>query len=417
MNDIWSTLVFLLVALLFIAAALAFILPPLLRRTQRSDATERDALNIAVYRDQLRELEGDLENGLIEPSQYEPARLEIEKRLAEDLPADAVRPAPARGGRWAAYATAATLPVAAIILYAVLGAPVALMPGSATQSGTDQAMTEHDMSAALAALEQRMQQTPDDVNGWLLLARSYSSVDRHADASKAYAKAAELMPEAAYIWSNWAEAMALSRGGELMGEPMQMVEKAIALDPNDIKGLELAGIAAYDQQQFALAVELWGRLLTQVPADSEYAQAMTEALNDARQLAAAHAGGETATLPVPTASSGARVSGMVTVSAELADRVAAEDVVYVFARAVEGPAMPVAIRKVRGADLPYRFVLDDSTALMGGTSLSNFDQVIVGARVSKTGDAMPRSGDLEGMSAAVKVGSEDIEITIDRLRP
>jgi cytochrome c-type biogenesis protein CcmH len=418
-NEFWSISLFWILVVVGVAVAMVFVLPVLFRRPGEAAAVDRQSMNIAIARDQLNELEADFKNGLLEAEHYESARLEIEKRLSQDLSGEAA--APAKSGRKAGYAVAATIPVAAIALYAMLGNPQALLaPRSSPmqqQADHGQQGGEHDLAQMMASLEARLKENPDDAQGWIMLGRTYTFFQRFQDAATAFDRATKLMPNEASAWSGLAEAVAITQGRSLRGRPEELLKKALALNPADGKALELAGFAAFEQNKYGEAASFWKELLKQLPPDSNYAHDIANAVREADRLAAS--GGKALDnlrdfdQGKEAATGLASVSGTVTLSTALAGKASPTDIVFVFARAAQGPKMPLAIQKVQVKDLPFSFKLDDSQAMAPTMKLSNFDQVVVGARVSKSGTAMPQAGDMEGLSQPVKVGSAKLKVVID----
>jgi cytochrome c-type biogenesis protein CcmH len=287
MSSFWTASLFWAFVLVSVGVALGAVLPPLLRREADAGTVHRRAANIAIYRDQLAELKADLERGEIGVQQYEDARLEIEKRLSEDVPAaqpatDAVPPG--RAGRWAGFTLAGVIPVAAIGLYVGLGNPDALSPQHAEVAAVPGG--QHDAAPMLASLEAKLKRNPDNAAGWIMLGRSYETLDRPADAARAFAKAVELLPGEGDVLADYAEALALAQGKVLAGKPLEYVNKALQLSPTSQKALELAAIAAEQTRNFAQAASYWRKLLKVIPPDSDYAQEITAAAEQAERAAA-----------------------------------------------------------------------------------------------------------------------------------
>ena len=280
----------------FILFALAFILPPILQRSEESDREsddERRKANIAVYRDQLSELEADLQNGIIGQEQYAQDREEIERRLLDDTSPSKPKPkAVAASARSTAYAIALGLPIVAVVFYLNVGNPKAITneaaptqtPGAMSQAPVER--TQEQIEANVAALAKRLQENPSDVQGWTMLARSYNSMERFAEAAGAYAKATELSPKDADLWAEYAFVSAMASGRSLEGRPRELIEKALQVDPENAKALQLAGSAAYQAKEYKKAVTYWERVLKQVPPNSEVAEQITARINEAKALAA-----------------------------------------------------------------------------------------------------------------------------------
>jgi cytochrome c-type biogenesis protein CcmH len=416
-----------------IALALAFVLPTLLRaRTAAGKAARRD-VNIAVYRDQMTEIEADLVNGLTSEAQFQTARLELEARLADDALALGDTPEPGRvGSRKLGYTLGAVLPAAAFGLYFWLGSPLSLIAIADTQSGPahaamaaapDATPGEHDFVELIRKVEEKAQASPDDGGAWAMLARTYAAMERWPEALQAYEKVIRLLPQDAAVLSGYAEALAIANNRVLAGRPMALVRKALEIDPADMKGLELAGVHAYQTQNFAKASNYFKHLHQLLPPESPYALEILAAQKETERLAqAGMVGLDNRASPQPadgkTASiaAGAAIKGSIDVAPALKSRLAATDVLFLFARPGQsGP--PVAAMRASASQLPLEFELDDSMAMTPGNSLAQHSQVMLVARVSRSGNPMAQPGDLEGTVANVKVGANGVNIMIDRTRP
>jgi cytochrome c-type biogenesis protein CcmH len=397
---------FFLVAAGLVAAALAFVLRPLLGRANKKKISRTEA-NVAIYRDELRELDADLAAGTLARADYERARVELEARLLEDVSAaDASSAAPAR--RTGAWAVGIAVPLMAAAVYLLTGDPGAML---ATRRVPDAAQVE----AMVARLAAKMREHPEDAEGWKLLGRSYTVMGRFPEAVDAYAKAAERSPRDAQLLADFADVLAMAHGQTLQGEPEKLVQRALEIDPKNLKALALLGTAAYERKDYASAAQIWSRMLPLVPPGSEDAQAITQNVEEARKLAGIGEPQGPGGKKQPVAASGVR--GVVQLAAQLAGQAKPEDTVYVFARAAEGPPMPLAVMRGRVADLPLRFTLDDSMAMAPNFALSNFPSVVVGARISKSGNATPQSGDLAADERLVDVGDAGVALTIDKQIP
>jgi cytochrome c-type biogenesis protein CcmH len=382
--------------------------------------------NLAVLRAQLSQLDQDLAAGALDPAQHAQARAEIERRVLEE---EVVTAAPVGGGspRAARYWLLLAVPLLAVALYAVLGTPQALSPSAAMQAGHGEP-NQGDMDALVAKLAERMEKQPpgqvSDVEGWVMLGRSYAAMQRFPEAQRAFARALQLAPNDAQLLADQADVMAMLQGRNLEGEPLRLVQQALRADPSNLKALALAGTAAFERKDYVAAIDYWGKARAVAPPDSEFAQGLERGVAEAR-AAAGTAAGPVAAAPAPNstpasaepAQGAASISGRVSLSPTLAARVAPGDTVFVYARAAEGPRMPLAILRRNAGDLPMSFTLDDSMAMAPQFKLSKFANVVVGARLSKSGNATPNSGDLEGQSAPLNGRSNGIEIVIDSVRP
>ena len=397
---------FVVLGVLLVAGALLFVLPPLVRRAAQP-GTSRDAVNAAVYRDQLRELEADLRSGTLAPDQHDKARGEIEARLIADLGTSEAQAKSSVGARGAALALGLAVPICALAVYLTVGNPRALAPQPEEGVGPH-GVSAQQFEVMVGRLAARLKDNPEDAEGWMMLGRSYAVLGHFAESSEAYAKAVARVPDDAQLLADYADSLAMAQGRTLQGEPEKLIKRALAADPNNVKALVLAGTAAFDRNDRAGAIRYWQRALAVLPAESDMAQRVRESIAEAGGSA-----GKTQVAKPALPQTNARISGVVRLDPKLAGKVSPDDTVFIFARAAEGPRMPLAILRRQGRDLPVRFTLDDSMAMAPQMKLSAFPRVVVGARVSKTANANANPGDLQGLSPAVQVGSTDVAVTID----
>jgi len=362
------------------AIAVALVMRPLLGRRGRQGVS-RDRVNLAIYRDQLRELDADLAAGTLAQADYERSRRELEARLLDDVSTEEQHER--RGGRAAAVVAGLAIPACALALYLLVG-----NPGAFTGDQHVEKMVER-----LAA---HLRENPDDGNGWKLLGRSYATLGRFAEAADAYARAAMRSPRDAQLLADFADALGMARGQSLQGEPEKLVLRALELDPANLKALALAGTAAFERREFGAAAGYWQRMLPLVDAGSEDARTIRENVAEAQRLAAS---------PV--------LRGKVVVSTKLRDKVRPDDTVFILARAEKGPPVPLAVMKVRARELPLSFSLDDSMAMAPGMTLSAFPRVVITARVSRSGQAAAQPGDLQGASKPVANDASGVSVLID----
>lgn len=389
---------------------LALLCWPLLRR-RSGDGASRRAINTAIYRDQLADLERDLASGTLSQAEYAGAREEIERRVLEDVAADTAPTdtAPRRLPR-TALALAVTLPLAAALLYVVLGTPAALDP-AARQGPQASAAEIEKMVATLAA---KLEKDPGNLEGWAMLGRSYLVTGRLAEAAKAFDKAGPAMEASTELMLQVAELSAELNEGRIEGRGRELLQRVLKAEPQNPQALVLAGTDAFFRQQYADAVRHWEAVLAQLPPGSPDAQNLTAGIEKARSLQGeAPAGARARAEAKPPAAAGKTVSGRVTLAPALAGKASPDDVVFIFARAAEGPRMPLAVVRTRVADLPQDFTLDDSMALSPEFKLSSAGTLRIEARVSKSGDATARPGDLRGESGPVQPGASKLGIVID----
>jgi len=409
---------FFTVAALLVLVALAWVLVPLMR-VRATSGIERDASNVEILRDQLGELDRDLAAGTLSKAQYGQAREEIERRVLEDTaPSDATVASAGRDGRWTAVLLAIAIPIAAGLLYLQLGNLGAFSPQASEAQGPQHAMTQDEIEGLVAKLEARLRERPDP-EGYVILARSYMVMQRFPQAVAAYERAGDVMLQNPDLLADYADASAAAAGGDLSGKPLELVKRALALDPNHVKSLALAGTEAFNRKDYKTAVDYWERMRSLVPTDSQFGQTVVASIAEARQLGGLDGAPAPAAPPASpvAAAGGGHVTGVVTLDPAIAGKADPNDTVFIFARAANGPRMPLAILKRQVKDLPVQFKLDDSMAMTPAMKLSSFPEVVVGARVSKTAQAAPQSGDLEGLSGTIKVGATDVAIVIDKILP
>lgn len=396
---------FLLLAAGMTLVAILFVAIPLLRRRASTAVVAHDSANVSIYQDQLTELNADLANGTLSQEQFEHARDELERRLLQDVQG-ATPAAPTHIARWPGIAVALAVPLTAFALYWQLGSPAALdIPSDPAQAQM------HQVESLLPKLEKHLIDAPQDAKGWHMLGKTYMVLERYPDAVRAFDKLAMLAPDDAQVLADYADALAMAQGQTLEGKPTQLLAAALKADPNNAKALYLSGFAALAANQPKQAAKHWNALLAQLPPESEDAIAVRQRLAEIGQQANA------APKAAAAASVSGSVSGSVKLSAELKSKVQPGDTLFVFARAAQGPRIPLAILKLQAKDLPVNFTLDDSMAMSPQMKLSSVSEIVVGARISRGGDAVPRAGDLEGASQAVKVGTKGVTVTIDQVIP
>jgi cytochrome c-type biogenesis protein CcmH len=419
-------LIFWSIAALLVAVTLAVLLLPLFSARRKTSAPDANAAALAVYRDQKRALDAELADGVISAEEHEAAVAELSRRLGEDVDAPGEHAAPAAPPKrtWVfAVALLVLIPSAAFILYALLGKPEAITSSAGERDAHD--VSDQQILAMVDSLAQRLKTRPDDADGWVLLARSYQALGRYADAAGAYGHAETLVPDNPGLLADYADALAMAQGRKLSGKPAELAARALAIDPNHRKALALAGTAALEGRDLDGALGYWRRLLAQLPAGSEDARQITAIIAEIESTKSGTKGSQPSAAAreraPPSAAaapaSNAAITGRVEISAALAPKVALTDTVFIFARAVEGSRMPLAILRIPAKELPKDFRLDDSMGMASGAKLSATPTVIVEARISKSGNAMPQAGDLSGRSGPVKAGASGVKVTIDQVVP
>ena len=412
---------------------LGLLLWPLVKRTTKAAAGEQEK-TLSIFRQQFAELEQDRTNGVLTDELYQQARRELERRLLEETGGTETTPSRAQrqvSSRPVAFALAVIVPTFSGLLYWQLGNPLAMTQPPAgslsAQGGADDARpSAESLEALIEQLKQKMEQNPSDGMGWVLLARSYVGMGRNAEAVQVFEKAVALIPNDAQLLADYADILGVVHGRKLEGKPEVLIQQALKIDPRNVKALMLSGTVAFNRKDFARAAKDWELARSNLPADMdpEMTQQLMAAIAEAQsQLGGGQKGmpafAEATTPAQPTGQAGQprMIRGTVTMAPGLAGKGSPTDTLFVFARETSGPPMPVSIVRATRKDLPFTFQLDDSTSPMPSRKLSSAGPVVIVARLSKSGQAMPQNGDLEGTSQPVQSGVDGITVVIDRERP
>jgi cytochrome c-type biogenesis protein CcmH len=415
---------------------------------------------VSSLKEQLLHIQQLHASGVLDAAAFQQGKATLERKLLDlvmaGAPVDAVatpgKPGFAtatpglegvgvRARRSTVLAAAAFAVLVAVGGYLWTGSPSLVSETAKAAAPAEGASAPHalgpDQIVAMAdKLKARLKDKPDDAEGWAMLGRSYAVLGRAQEAVPAYAKAVELVGENAGLLADYADVLALANNRSLEGEPIKVVRRALKADPNQLKALSLAGTYAFDQKDYAGAVKYWEQLAQSAPnnpdapKDPRFLDQVRASINEARQLAGmppapgAPAPTQMALAPIegaPAAGGDAApnpkgfVAGKVTLAAAVAAKASPEDTVFIFARAAEGPRMPLAILRKQVKDLPIEFRLDDAMAMQPSMKLSSFPKVVVGARVSKRGDAVPQPGDLQGVTEPVAIGSSGLKVEISQV--
>ena len=387
-----------------------------------------DALHtlLAPFKRQLADLEQAHAAGTLSQAQRDAERASLERRLLDMLLHDRAVAAPAAAKP--AWPLLAGL-MALVLVIAIGGYSYnhKTNPAQGDEEGADGAANQAQVVAMVEQLAERMKQNPNDADGWAMLARSYSVMERNEDALAAYQKAVALRQDDPGLLVDFADALAVKNQHNLQGKPMALITQALKLNPDHIKGLALAGTDAFVRKDFALAVKYWGRIEAVGPPDNALVQRVSASLQEARKLAglpaqaappAAQTKPQADVAESAAAAGGPSVSGTVSLSPELRAQASPEDTVFIFAKAAPNGRMPLAAERKQVKDLPYQFRLDDSKSMSPQARLSSATQVVISARISKSGNAIAQAGDLQGQSTPVALGAKDLRVDIrDVVKP
>jgi len=419
-----------IIVVLLLLATLLCLIPPLLRRAP-TEQLASEANVRAFYLAQREQLRRDLDNGSLTAAAGLRAEEELQRDLLQDLDLRRGRGAPwagQRAGIAAACLLTVLIPVAAMLLYGQLGNPRAAATANAGQPAEPHAAdTGNDMTLAINALAQRLRAAPDDADGWYMLARSYETLGRYTDAVAAYQQVLRLVPGQPTVLADLADALLSANQGAPDAASIAAVAQALAAQPDQPKALALAGMMALRRGDAAEALAHWERLQALLPPDSEAARQIQSNIAQARNMAAtpappaaapSAASSPPATGAAPAAAaSAARISGRASIADALRGRVQPSDTVFILARPEEGSRMPLAILRMQVSDLPRDFVLDDSSAMSPDATLSRASKVRVEIRVSKSGTAAARPGDLGGALPGIGIHADGLELVADTVVP
>ncbi|MEW8505174.1 MAG: c-type cytochrome biogenesis protein CcmI [Candidatus Thiodiazotropha sp.] len=420
----------------FSLLAMAFVALPLMRK-QIANSITSDELNLAVFKQQLAELDSDLETGILDQARYDAARRDLEKELLTDISEEPQQPKSKAVGQAMAL-SAFAVPVAALVMYQLIGSPEiiqrlasqpATMPTAESQSPTHAPNMQNmpPMDELVKRLAAKMEEEPDNQEGWIMLGRSYMALNDQSAAIHAFERAMEISDENIGLLLPYAEAVASMNGNDFTGRAAPMVEKAFELEPNNPNVLWIAGILAYQRTNYQEAVDHWSLLRGMLKPQSAELESVNSALDDARaQLGLPPEEPALPSIAQPkapvtekvAADQGKSLKVEISLSPKMEQKAKPDDLLFIYARAVSGPPMPVAAVRKKVRDLPLSISLDDSMAMMPQMKLSQFSQVSVGARISLSGSPTAQSGDLEGEISAVSPGqTEIVKVVIDSVHP
>ncbi len=398
---------FLIGAAVAVVLVLALLARPFFRKTEAGQSSQRQ-LNTAILRDQLAKLEQDLAEGTLGKEDHAQARAELQRRVLEDThEEDAV--STLRAPRKTMAAVGLLVPVVAAALYLAIGNPASMTEGGAHQ----QMANAQDLERMVDTLAAKLEKEPDNPKGWAMLARSYKVIGRTAEAEKAFERAGSFIDDDAQMLASYADVVASNNGGTLVGKPTELIQKALKADPDNPMALWLSGTADLEVRNYSQALRTWERLATMLPPDSEDARMLQGAIDDVRAKSGLPAKAPAAAL---AAASGGNVSGTVELDPALKDKAGPDDTVMVIAR-LPGSRMPLAAVRLRAAQLPVKFMLDDSQSMNPQSPISAAAEVEVEARISKTGLAKPESGDLISAPQTVKMGARGVALRVAQVRP
>ncbi len=419
--------IFLTLAAALTLLILALLLLPLLRGG-RNEAPDRREQNIAIARERLQELESQRSAGELSPEEFETARSEIERTLGLDLEGETPPPEPVatRRGRWLTLPLLLTVPLLAATLYLALGNPAAIGGRDRPLAGVHEVPDIEGMVARLAA---RLEQEPDNAEGWAMLGRSYMALRRYPEAASAFGRLRELVGDAPQVLVRLADALAMSQQ-RVSGMPARLLRQALKKEPDNVEALWMLGLAQSEKGRYREALELWARAERQLQGQPAELKELRRLMEEARarlgeapspssgEAAPIKPAGEGTTAERESPASGVAIPVEVEIAPELSGKAPPDATLFVFARALQGPPMPLAVVRRRVSDLPLKLSLDDSMAMMPRMRISAFPKVKVEARISLGGQARPAPGDLQAEPVVVETGAPaPVRLVIDQEVP
>lgn len=402
MTDFW------IAASALLLVALAFLLLPILRGRRAQAEEDRTALNVALYEERLAELTAQHAAGTLSDAQLEAGRADAARELLEDTE-NSDSPKIAKLGRSVPLIAAVLVPLVGYGLYMHWGASdkVQMARQFSEQPRTVEEMTAH--------LEQAVKEQPDSAEAWYFLGRTYMNQERPADAAKAFARVVELAGRQPELLGQWAQAQYFAGDRQWSEQLQALTDEALQADPQELTSLGLLGIAAYEEGRYQDAVRFWEQLVAALPENDPSREAIRGGIERARQQVDGGSGNaEAGEAPAAASTQAAALQIQVQLDPKVVETVSPEDSVFVFARAVNGPPVPLAAKRLTVGDLPATVTLSDADAMVPSLKISSVEQVTVMARVSRTGDAT--KGEWMGQSEALKTRGDKnaVRLTIDR---
>jgi len=398
---------FWLLIILMIVLSLFFALRPLLFRNIRQNSKD-DQARISVYRLRLSELAENKKNGVITSMQADSMRKELEQNFLQGIEnqtvsKDITEKDNSSRQRWGTVAGIAVVtPLVAISLYLLIGSPNAINPAKETQN--PQSEQQPSIIDMVTQLEARLEQEPNDVEGWNMLALSHMVLHNYEKAAIAMQRLYELVGDQADVLVRYADVLTMLHGGKFSGKPRDLIDKALDLEPEHPMGLWLAGMASAEQGEYQVAIDYWHRLLPQLANNDAESSSVKAMIARAQQELGQDPADDI--LSEEKVATGSTITVNVSLAAYLLEKTSPTDTLFIFAKPPSGPPMPLAVVKQQVSDLPITVTLDDSMAMIPTQKISNFNHVLVSARISKSGNAMPQPGDLITESHSITVGKQ-----------
>ncbi len=410
MFELWLGFAFLLVI------ALGFLCMPLFMSLRGSEL-KRQASNVVIYKSQLEDLKNDLESGRIEQAEFDSLSKEINLNLLVDTE-ETTQVQSNKTGNWIFIPSVVILLVVSIGLYVKLGAENELAITQMLQASNQAGFTREDASELIERLQVQTQQTPEDIEMWYLYGRLNFDMGNFDQAVVGFTQALQLLPidakqDQAVAMAQLAQAQFFANDRRLDAATESLLKDVLAINPNDETSLGLLGVASYDSGRYVDAVNYWQRLVNMMPVSNPNAAAIQGGINKAlEKMTPAE---RKAIEDKQKAIQPAVISVTVDVADSIKQQVPESADVFVLAKAEQGPPMPLAVQRLTVTEWPITVVLDDSMAMMPALRLSQYENVVITARISKGGVGNAQAGDIQGMSAVISSQSESVNVVINEI--
>ncbi|GBF29022.1 cytochrome c-type biogenesis protein CcmH [bacterium MnTg03] len=405
-------MIFWIAAIGLLLLALLILLPPILRAQLTDQADDRQKQNIDIARDKKNDLDSQLAQGELNQEEYDNTLLDLQTALALDLE-NIEASDPGQQGRWVVWLLAVAIPILSFGLYFQLGEYGVIKNPALAQVPVDtrvqNQLTDLSVEEIEGLIKQRLRNNPEDAEGWFVLGKTYMARQKFDKAITAYQRTYDLVGEEPGVMFSLADALAMQNDGVMQGEPEQLVKRGLEISPQDPTGLWLAGLAAEQRQDYKNAHASWTQLLPLIQNDPASKDEIRELIRVLEQRD-------------PQLSASVAVVRILNLSISLAENLrhlaAPGDSVFVYAKAMDGPPMPLAVKRLTVQDLPADVILSDSDAMIQTMKLSTFARVIVGARVSISGNPVAQPGDLFVESGGIDSSNPPpkIELSIDQVK-
>ena len=392
---------FFIPAFLLLVLVLLLLLRPFLFPA-KVQATSRRQMNAAIYREELDKLEAERNTGLITEADYEIAHAEMRQRLFQDTNEE---------DDLATLGSTKKTAIGICIFIVLISSGLYFSFGDVyrvAQKNSETPMNQEGVEKMVTEFAAKMEKDPSNLQGWVMLARSYRILGRNEDAVKAYERAGSFIDSDPQLLADYADTLAANANGNFAGKPLRLINQALKLDPNNLMALWLSGTAAFSTGNYRSAVQTWEKLASQLPPNSEEIKMIEGSIAEARSK-----GGLAPKAAI--ISSAKAISGQIELASDMKSKVKQGDTVMVIARQV-GERMPVAVLKIPVAQFPMSFVLNDALAMNPNAPLSKLTEVSIEVRISKTGMAKPETGDLISVAKTIKVGAENVRLLVDQVR-